>query len=42
MTVRTVFQMVIVGLVTLLIGLPAIALGLLVPGQTRKGGSSAG
>ena len=36
-TVRTVFQMVIVGLVTLLIGLPAIALGLLVPGQSRKG-----
>jgi len=36
-TVRTVFQMVIIGLATLVIGLPAIALGLLVPGQNRKG-----
>ena len=37
MTARTVLQMVIVGLTTLVIGLPAIALGMLVPGQTRKG-----
>src|SRR4030042_567711 len=37
MTVRTVFQMVVVGLVTVAIGLPAIALGLLVPGRSRKG-----
>ena len=37
MTVRTVFQGVFLGLVTLVIGLPAIALGLLVPGQNRKG-----
>jgi len=36
-TVRTVFQMAVIGLVTLVIGLPAIALGLLVPGQSRKG-----
>jgi 1-acyl-sn-glycerol-3-phosphate acyltransferase len=36
-TARTVFQGVIVGLVTLVIGLPAILLGLLVPGQNRKG-----
>ncbi|MGE5285448.1 MAG: lysophospholipid acyltransferase family protein [Actinomycetota bacterium] len=37
MTVRTVFQMMIVALATLGIGLPAITLGLLVPGQSRKG-----
>ena len=37
MTARTVFQAVFLGLVTLVIGLPAIALGLLVPGQNRKG-----
>ena len=37
MTARTVFQMVIIGLATLVVGLPAIALGMLVPGQTRKG-----
>ena len=36
-TVRTIFQMVIVGLATLVVGLPAIALGMLVPGQSRKG-----
>ena len=36
-TVRTVFQMMAVGLATLAIGLPAIALGILVPGQVRKG-----
>jgi len=36
-TVRTVFQMVVIGLVTLMIGLPAIVLGMLVPGQSRKG-----
>ena len=30
MTVRTVFQMVFIGLLTLAIGLPAIALGMLV------------
>ena len=37
MTVRTVFQMAFLALLTLVIGLPAIVLGLLVPGQTRKG-----
>ncbi|MFZ2224311.1 MAG: lysophospholipid acyltransferase family protein [Candidatus Deferrimicrobium sp.] len=37
MTARTVFQGAFLGLVTLVIGLPAIALGMLVPGQTRKG-----
>ena len=37
MTVRTIFQMVAVGLATLVVGLPAIALGMLVPGQRRKG-----
>ena len=37
MTARTVFQGVVLGLVTLAIGLPAIALGLLVPGRNRKG-----
>jgi 1-acyl-sn-glycerol-3-phosphate acyltransferase len=37
MTARTVFQMAVIGLVTLVIGLPAIVLGLLVPGQSRKG-----
>ena len=37
MTARTVFQMVIIGLATLVVGLPAIALGMLVPGRTRKG-----
>jgi len=36
-TVRTVFQMVVIGLATLVVGLPAIALGMLVPGQVRKG-----
>jgi len=36
-TVRMVFQMMAVGLATLAIGLPAIALGILVPGQVRKG-----
>ncbi len=36
-TVRTVFQMAAVGLATLVIGLPAIALGVLVPGRRRKG-----
>lgn len=37
MTVRTVFQMAAVGLATLVIGLPAIVLGMVVPGQSRKG-----
>ena len=37
MTARTVFQMVAVGLATLVVGLPAIVLGILVPGQSRKG-----
>lgn len=37
MTARTVFQGAFLGLVTLVIGVPAIALGLLVPGQNRKG-----
>lgn len=37
MTVRTVFQMAAIGLATLVVGLPAIALGLLVPGRRRKG-----
>ena len=37
MTVRTVFQMMAVGLATLVVGLPAIALGMLVPGRSRKG-----
>ena len=37
MTVRTVFQMAAVGLATLAVGLPAIVLGLLVPGRRRKG-----
>lgn len=37
MTARTVLQMVIVGLATLVIGIPAIVLGILVPGQVRKG-----
>ncbi|HWS16092.1 MAG TPA: lysophospholipid acyltransferase family protein, partial [Candidatus Methylomirabilis sp.] len=37
MTVRTVFQMAFLALLTLVIGLPAILLGLLVPGQHRKG-----
>ena len=37
LTARTVFQMVIIGLATLVVGLPAIALGMLVPGRTRKG-----
>jgi len=37
LTARTVFQMVAVGLATLVVGLPAIALGMLIPGQTRKG-----
>ena len=37
MTARTVFQMVIIGLATLVVGLPAIALGMLVPGRSRKG-----
>jgi 1-acyl-sn-glycerol-3-phosphate acyltransferase len=36
-TPRTIFQMVAVGLATLVVGLPAIALGLLVPGRSRKG-----
>jgi 1-acyl-sn-glycerol-3-phosphate acyltransferase len=36
-TVRTVFQMAFIALLTLAIGLPAILLGLLVPGQSRKG-----
>lgn len=36
-TVRTILQMVIIGLATMVIGLPAIALGMLVPGQNRKG-----
>jgi 1-acyl-sn-glycerol-3-phosphate acyltransferase len=36
-TARTVFQMALVGLATLVVGLPAIVLGLLVPGQSRKG-----
>jgi 1-acyl-sn-glycerol-3-phosphate acyltransferase len=36
-TARTVFQIVVVGLATLVVGLPAIALGMLVPGQIRKG-----
>jgi 1-acyl-sn-glycerol-3-phosphate acyltransferase len=36
-TVRTVFQMAAVGLATLVIGLPAIVLGMVVPGQSRKG-----
>jgi 1-acyl-sn-glycerol-3-phosphate acyltransferase len=36
-TVRTIFQMVVIGLATLVVGLPAIALGMLVPGQNRKG-----
>jgi 1-acyl-sn-glycerol-3-phosphate acyltransferase len=36
-TARTVFQMAIVGLATLVVGVPAIVLGLLVPGQSRKG-----
>jgi len=34
---RTVFQGVFLGLVTLLIGVPAIVLGMLVPGKSRKG-----
>ena len=42
MTVRTVFQMVFIGLITLAIGLPAIALGLLVPANAARGRSSAG
>lgn len=37
MTPRIVFLMVIIGLATLVVGLPAIMLGLLVPGQNRKG-----
>lgn len=37
MTVRTVFQAVFLALLTLVIGLPAIVLGLLVPGRHRKG-----
>ena len=37
MTVRTVFQMAAVGLATLLVGLPAIVVGLIVPGKSRKG-----
>ena len=37
MTFRTVFQMLFIALLTLVIGLPAILLGLLVPGQNRKG-----
>ena len=37
MTARTFFQMMAIGLATLVVGLPAIALGMLVPGQTRKG-----
>jgi 1-acyl-sn-glycerol-3-phosphate acyltransferase len=36
-TVRTVFQAAFLGLVTLMIGLPAIVLGMLVPGRSRKG-----
>jgi len=36
-TVRSVLQLAAVGLATLVVGLPAIALGLLVPGQRRKG-----
>ena len=36
-TLRTVCQMAVVGLATLVVGLPAILLGLLVPGQSRKG-----
>jgi 1-acyl-sn-glycerol-3-phosphate acyltransferase len=36
-TARTVFQMALVGLATLVVGVPAIVLGLLVPGQSRKG-----
>lgn len=36
-TARTFFQMAIIGLATLVVGLPAIALGMLVPGQNRKG-----
>jgi 1-acyl-sn-glycerol-3-phosphate acyltransferase len=36
-TVRTVFQAVFLALLTLVIGLPAIVLGLLVPGRHRKG-----
>lgn len=37
MTPRIVFHGILLALVTLVIGLPAIALGLLVPGQRRKG-----
>ena len=37
MTARTFFHMAIIGLATLVVGLPAIALGMLVPGQNRKG-----
>ncbi|HAM33221.1 MAG TPA: hypothetical protein DDX05_06175 [Deltaproteobacteria bacterium] len=36
-TARTGFQMAYLALVTLAIGLPAIVLGLLVPGRNRKG-----
>jgi len=36
-TGRLVFHGVIIALLTLVIGLPAIVLGLLVPGQSRKG-----
>jgi len=36
-TVRSVFQMAFIALLTLAIGLPAILLGLLVPGKARKG-----
>jgi 1-acyl-sn-glycerol-3-phosphate acyltransferase len=36
-TLRTVFQGAFLGLLTLVIGLPAIVLGLLVPGRNRKG-----
>jgi 1-acyl-sn-glycerol-3-phosphate acyltransferase len=36
-TVRTVLQMIFIALLTIGIGIPAILLGLLVPGRSRKG-----